>query len=39
MQDVYIYSQYGFTLWDPRSLQCLLQYEIVKSGFNSSWQL
>jgi hypothetical protein len=27
-----MYSPYGFTLWDPTSLQCLLQCEIVKSG-------
>ena len=26
------YSPYGFTLWDPRSVLCLLQYEIVKCG-------
>ena len=27
-----VYPPYGFTVWDPTSLQCLLQYEIVKSG-------
>ena len=29
---IYIYSPYGFTLRDARSLQCLLQYEIMKSA-------
>ena len=28
----YIFSPYGFTLWDPRSLECLLQYKIMKSA-------
>ena len=27
----YRYSPYGFNLWDPKSLQGLLQYEVVKS--------
>jgi hypothetical protein len=26
-----MYSLSAFTLWNPTSLQCLLQYEIVKS--------
>ena len=29
---IYIHSPYGFTQWNPTSLQCLLQYEVVKSG-------
>ena len=29
----YICSPYGFTLWDPRRLECLLQYEIGKCVF------
>jgi hypothetical protein len=28
---MYIYSPY-FTLWDPRSVQSLLKFEIQKSG-------
>jgi hypothetical protein len=28
---IHMYSPYGFTLWGPTSLHCLLQYEIVKS--------
>jgi hypothetical protein len=27
-----VYWTYNFTLWDPRSVLCLLQYEIEKSG-------
>jgi hypothetical protein len=26
----YVYSRYGFTLWGPRRVLCLLQYEMVK---------
>jgi hypothetical protein len=29
---VQVYLPYGFTLWDPTSLKCLLQNETVKSG-------
>ena len=29
---IQVYLSYGFTLWDPTNLQCLLQYEIIKSG-------
>jgi len=29
---IQLYLPYGFTLWDPTNLRCLLQYEIVKSG-------
>jgi len=28
----HIYSSHGFTLWNPKSVQCLLKCEIVKCG-------
>jgi len=27
---------YDFTLWDPRTVQCLLIYETVKSGLTEA---